>query len=245
VTGARCLACAFLVACSGGDDDDIAPYLGASSTAPHLRVGRVVDVDVDRPSDLALREGLLYVVSGAEVAQLTRDGKAVLRLDVPGNDLQALAYDPVREQLVYGDESTAVVRYIDIDGNVTESLRVDDAADAPQAGVTALAVDDLGHLFVGKNNSPALVLELDAGKPVWRVKLDWITDLSALAFHDGRMYALSDRDDSLYRIDSNYEPELAWRLAVPDAEGLTFDGSHIYVASGDTRQLFEFDLDEQ
>jgi hypothetical protein len=30
--------------------------------------------------------------------------------------------------------------------------------------VTALAVDDLGHLFVGKNNSPALVLELDAGK---------------------------------------------------------------------------------
>jgi uncharacterized protein YjiK len=212
--------------------------------APHLRVGPVVSVDLERPSDLALRDGLLYAVSGAEVAQLTLDGKTPLRLDVPGNDLQALAYDPVREQLVYGDESTAVVRYIDINGNVTDSLRVDDAADA-QAGIVALAADDLGHLFVGKQRSPALVVELDAGQVARRVKLDWIGDVSALAFHAGRMYALSDRDRSLYRIDSNYQPELGWHVDVPDAEGLAFDGSHIYVASADTQQLFEFDLDEE
>jgi uncharacterized protein YjiK len=233
-----------IAGCAGGANQDIAPFLGADAMAPHLHVGPVVGVDVDRPSDLALRDGLLYAVSGAEVVQLARDGQVPLRLDVPGNNLQALAYDPARSQLAYGDESTAVVRYIDVDGNVTDSLRVDDAADA-QAGIVALAADELGNLFVGKQKSPSLVIELDAGKVARRVTLDWIDDLSALAFHAGQMYALSDRADSLYRLDGNYQPELGWRLGVPDAEGLAFDGSHIYVASGDTQQLFEFELEEE
>ena len=82
-------------------------------------------------------------------------------------------------------------------------IELRDAEDG-NSGIEGLAFDDDGHLFVAKEKDPARIYELDEdGEILHDTKIEFADDLSALAWNseDGHLYALSDEEHSLYKLD--------------------------------------------
>lgn len=202
-------------------------------------------LDIDEPSDLAFIGDQLHVVSDrhSKVYAITRKGNLEDTLDIEGSDLEALAHG--KGALVVGGEANDSVWFLDDDGRRIEDWEVD-GADEGNSGIEGLAFDDDGHLFVAKEKDPARIIELDEqGDQVERTHVEFADDLSALSWNaeDGRLYALSDDERALYRLDRDLDVDDAWHLPVEHPEGLAFDGDRVYIASDSEERLYVFELD--
>lgn len=198
------------------------------------------------PSDLAFADGKLYTVSDrvSNIYQIDEDGDVEDELNVQGRDLEAIAVDELG-QFYVADESRAKIWRLFADGSRDIEIELEDAADG-NSGIEGMAFDERGHLFVAKEKDPARIYELDAeGNVLADTKIHFADDLSALAYNpaDKHLYALSDEEHALWRLDSDLDKMTGWRLPVPHPEGIAFDGSTLYVASDSEERLYVFELD--
>ncbi|MDQ3366375.1 MAG: SdiA-regulated domain-containing protein [Myxococcota bacterium] len=236
--------------CATGSPADIEPFFESSKADGALPKLRRLDrerIAVDEPSDLVLAAGRLYTISDAhsKIYELDADGDVRTIIDIEGRDLEALAYDERTGELLVADESRAKIWRIGADGERHSAIELRSAADG-NSGIEGLAFDAAGHLFVAKEKDPARIYELDVdGVELARTEIHFADDLSALAWNptDGHLYALSDRERALYRLDRDLEPEAAWRLPVEHPEGIAFDGATLYVVSDSEERLYTFTLD--
>ena len=253
MTGARttCIILFALGACATSIPEEIPPYYDSTKADGHGPKLHYVDKDkleVDEPSDLVIADGKLYTVSDAhsKIYEISRGGHVKDSIDVEARDLEAVAVDPDSGLFVIADESRAKIWFVDNDGDRASSIEIDDADDG-NSGIEGLAFDGEGHLYVAKEKDPARIYKLDAeGNEVDREKIDFADDLSALAWNaeDGHLYALSDLERSLYRLDKNLDAEAAWRLPVDHPEGLAFEGNTLFVVSDSEERIYEFTLDD-
>jgi uncharacterized protein YjiK len=128
----------------------------------------------------------------------------------------------------------------------THAFEIGDVDDG-NSGIEGLAFDDDGNLYVAKEKDPARIYKLDdKGREVARKKIELADDLSALAWNprDGHLYALSDNERSLYRLDKDFDADAAWRLPVEHPEGIAFDGKSLYVVSDSEERIYEFELSD-
>jgi uncharacterized protein YjiK len=251
VTRARmiCIILFALGACATSVPAEIAPYFDSNKADGHGKKLKVVDddkLDVDEPSDLAIYDGKVYTVSDAhsKIYEISRGGHRKDEIDVDANDLEAIAVDANSGEFLIADESRAKIWFVDASGERQASIEIDSADDG-NSGIEGLAYDDDGYLYVAKEKDPARIYKLDAeGNELDRVKIDFADDLSALAWsaEDGHLYALSDLDHSLYRLDKNLDAEAAWRLPVDHPEGLAFEGTTLFVVSDSDERIYEFTL---
>jgi len=246
-------SCIILVAvggCATAAPDEIEPYYESTKSDGNRPKLRLVDrdrLDVDEPSDLVVADGKLYTVSDvhSKIYEISRAGHVKHVIDVEARDLEALAVDPRSGAFLIADENDSKVWFVDQDGERTSSFEIDDVADG-NSGIEGLAFDDDRHLFVAKEKAPARIYELDKdGTEVDHKKIDFADDLSALAWNeqDGHLYALSDEDQSLYRLDGDLDADAAWRLPIDHPEGIAFDGKTLYVVSDSESRIYEFELD--
>jgi uncharacterized protein YjiK len=159
--------------------------------------------------------------------------------------MEALAYDDHHGKFIVGDESTGKIWRIDGDGTRSDPIELEEAEDG-NSGIEGLAYDNDGHLFVAKEKDPARIYELDKdGDILHDTKIDFADDLSALAWNaeDGHLYALSDEDHSLYKLDHDLDVDTAWKLPIEHPEGLAFDGDRIFVVSDSEERLYELERD--
>jgi uncharacterized protein YjiK len=243
------IAVALASACTTADDDAIEPFLDSGKAdgfaMKHLRKLSRHELDVEEPSDLAIVDGRLFTVSDrhSKIYEIDRSGAVRSERDIAARDLEALAFDAARGEFLVADEAQSRIWHIDAAGERRDSvdLEIDVDVAAGNNGIEGLAFDARGHLFVAKEKRPARIFELDGSIEVDREKVDGVGDLSALAFrtNDGRLYALSDEDQALYRLDSHLEVELAWHLPVDKPEGLAFDGDRIFIVSDSEQRLYE------
>lgn len=236
------------IGCAPGSPADITPFTqsGKADGLPE-RLKKLDDhkLHVSEPSDLAFANGKLYTVSDAhsKIYEIDGDGDVQDELDIDGHDLEAVAVDANGEFLV-ADESRAKIWHIDRDGNRHDPIEIPDAEDG-NSGIEGLAFLKNGHLVVAKEKDPARIIELDTAEgEIANEKVDFSDDLSALAYNpeDKHLYALSDEDHSLYRLDSNWEVDTAWKLPIKHPEGIAFDGAIVYVASDSEERLYVFEL---
>ncbi|MBA3818362.1 MAG: SdiA-regulated domain-containing protein [Deltaproteobacteria bacterium] len=238
------------VGCATGDPDEIDPFFESSKADGELPKLRQIDrarIAVDEPSDLVVAAGRLYTVSDvhSKIYEVDGDGDVRATIDIEGRDLEALAFDERTGELLVADESRAKIWRIGADGERHDAIELRSAEDG-NSGIEGLAFDAAGHLFVAKEKDPARIYELDAaGVELARIEIDFADDLSALAWNpaDGHLYALSDRERTLYRLDGDLAPDAAWRLPVEHAEGIAFDGATLYVVSDSEERLYTFELD--
>ena len=250
---ARREACALLVTlglgCAAATPQDITPFeqSGKADGMPdRLRLHDDHRLHVDEPSDLAVSDGKLYTISDrhSKIYEIDDDGDVKDEVNVEGSDLEALAVDNDGHFYI-ADESKAKIWRLDGNGERVSSIEVDDANDG-NSGIEGLAFDDDGDLFVAKEKDPARIWKLQGdGDEIARAKIEFADDLSALAWNpsDGHLYALSDQEHALYRLDSDFDKITAWRLPIENPEGLAFDGDTVYIASDTEERLYVFELD--
>lgn len=230
---------------------DIAPSEDdskADGLAKHLKLQDDHRLHVDEPSDLAFANGKLYTVSDrhSNIYRIDDDGDVKDEIGVRGTDLEALAVDD-DGRFYIADESTGKIWRLHDNGDRDKEIELDDVDDG-NSGIEGLAFDDDNHLFVAKEKDPARIYELDTDGEVVDVKrIDFADDLSALAFNpdDGHVYALSDEEHALFRLDKNLKKKTKWELPIEHPEGIAFsdDGSTVYIASDSEERLYIFDLD--
>ncbi|MGE0397964.1 MAG: SdiA-regulated domain-containing protein [Kofleriaceae bacterium] len=240
-----------LAGCTTREPIDIAPSQDdskADGLAKHLKLQDDHRLHVDEPSDLAFADGRLYTVSDrhSNIYEIDDDGDVKDTIGVRGTDLEALAIDD-KGRFFIGDESSGKIWRLHDNGDRDEEIELDDVDDG-NSGIEGLAFDDDGHLFVAKEKDPARIYELDEDGEVVDVKrIDFADDLSALAFNpdDGHLYALSDEEHSLYRLDKDLRRKTTWRLPIAHPEGIAFDddGSTVYIASDSEERLYVFELE--
>jgi uncharacterized protein YjiK len=244
--------CALLAAvcgCAAVAEDAIDPYYESTKSdgaRPKLKLRDDDKLHVDEPSDLAFANGRLFTVSDrhSKIYEISKGGDVVDELDVAARDLEALAVDG-EGRFAIADENDTKVWFVNEDGERTHAFEIDDVDDG-NSGIEGLAFDDAGHLYVAKEKDPARIYQLDQdGHEVARKQIELADDLSALAWNprDGHLYALSDIERSLFRLDKDFEADAAWRLPVEHPEGIAFDGKSLYVVSDSEQRIYEFELD--
>lgn len=245
--------CALLVAaagCTTAAEDAIDPYYESTKSdgaRPKLKLKDDDKLDVGEPSDLAFANGRLFTVSDrvSKIYEISKGGDVRDEIDVAARDLEALAVDG-EGRFAIADESDTKVWFVDKDGERTHAFEIEDVEDG-NSGIEGLAFGDDGHLYVAKEKDPARIYELDTeGRVVARAKIELADDLSALAWNprDGHLYALSDDERALFRLDKDFDADAAWRLPVEHPEGIAFDGTSLYVVSDSEERIYEFELDE-
>ncbi|MEJ7596595.1 MAG: SdiA-regulated domain-containing protein [Kofleriaceae bacterium] len=248
--GASCALIATLgLGCATSGLEDIEPFEQsgkADGLASKLKHRDDHQLHVDEPSDLAFTGGKLYTVSDrhSTIYEIDDDGDVKDEVNVEGSDLEAIAVDNDGHFYI-ADESKSKVWRVNRDGERVSSIEVDDAADG-NSGIEGLAFDDDGDLYVAKEKDPARIWKLQPdGDELERESIEFADDLSALAWNseDGHLYALSDQEHALYRLDSEFEKITAWRLPIEHPEGLAFDGNTVYIASDPEERLYVFELD--
>ncbi|MBA3454559.1 MAG: SdiA-regulated domain-containing protein [Deltaproteobacteria bacterium] len=223
----------------GGDKAD-----GSSSRLKTVDRHRL---DIDEPSDLTIVDGNLYVVSDrhSRIYEISRRGRTKNTRNIEGSDLEALSFDNEHNTFIVADESSGKIWRIDDDGSRKAPIELEDTQDG-NSGIEGLAFDDDGHLFVAKEKNPARIYELDDnGDVLHDKKIEFADDLSALAWNpdDGHLYALSDEEHTLYKLDRDLDVDTAWKLPIEHPEGLAFDGDRIFIVSDSEERLYELERD--
>ncbi len=238
------------VGCATGVGGEIDAYVGgdkADGSTSRLKIVDRYRLAIDEPSDLTLVDGDLYVISDvhSRIYEISKTGRVKSSTDIEGSDMEALSFDDQRDKFIVGDESTGKIWRIDRDGSRGSPIEIGNAEDG-NSGIEGLAFDDEGHLFAAKEKNPARIYELaDDGEILHDTKIEFADDLSALAWNpdDGHLYALSDEEHSLYKLDHELEVDTAWRLPIEHPEGLAFDGDRIFVVSDSEERLYELERD--
>ena len=238
------------VGCATGVGGEIEPFVGGSKADGSSERLNTVDryrLDIDEPSDLTLVDGDLYAISDkhSRIYQVTHKGRTKDTTDIQGTDMEALSFDNKHNAFIVGDESTGKVWRIEDNGTRSHPIELDDTEDG-NSGIEGLAYDDDGHLFVAKEKNPARIYELDDdGDVLHDTKIEFADDLSALAWNseDGHLYALSDEEHTLYKLDHDLDIDTAWKLPIDHPEGLAFDGDRIFVVSDSEERLYELEKD--
>jgi uncharacterized protein YjiK len=246
------MICAALVtsgACATAMDVEIEPFIDNSKADGHsikLHLHDRHKLDVEEPSDLAILDGHLYTVSDkrSKIYRISHDGDIKEEIDVEGTDIEAIAFDP-DGRLFFADESSGKIWRVDDDGDRKDPIEV---VDDEVGGLEGLAFDDKGHLWAAKEKNPARIYELDTdGGQLDRKKVEFADDLSALAFdpEDGRLYALSDQERTLFRLDKDLDVDKAWKLPIDHPEGIAFEGDTLYVVSDSEERLYVFEIERR
>ncbi len=248
-TSLYCALAATLAGCAAPSDlAVIAPEIQtgkADQYGPTLRELDHYKLGIDEPSDLAYADGVLYTVSDSHAKIYAIDpgtGKHD-SLDIKGNDLEAIAIDG--PDWLIADETNAKIWRVDREGNRHDPIEIEEADDG-NSGIEGLAILPGHRLLIAKEKHPARLIEIgeDLAK-TFDQKIHWASDLSALTYNplDGHVWALSDEDHTLYRLDAAYDIELAWKLPIKNPEGVAFAGDLVYICSDAEAKLYVFQVD--
>lgn len=209
-----------------------------------------VDIDVREPSGLAHHRGRLLVVGDAGQKLIEIDpetGERVGTVSLGRRGLEGVEIDPLTEEIVVADEEAGAVMRYDPDG---ERLARHDFgwADDGNGGIEGLTIRPSdGHLLFAKERAPTRIAEATPdGRLVERRRVTFADDLSALAWgDDGFLYALSDEDRTLFRLDAAWDVLASWEIDVDKPEGLAVAGGLVYVVSDEDDELVVFELNRR
>lgn len=239
---------ATVAGCAVADDAPIEAFIDNSKADGHsIKLHKQDDfkLDIDEPSDLAIFDGHLFTVSDrhSTVYRISRDGDTKDELNVQGTDIEALAFDD-EGHLFLADESDGKIWRVDSDGDRKGDPI--ELIDDHNSGIEGLAFDDDGRLWAAKEKDPARIYsyQLDTGE-LDHEKVEFASDLSALTFDpsDGHLYALSDEDRTLFRLDRKLGVDKAWKLPIEHPEGIVIEDDTLYVVSDSEERLYVFDID--
>lgn len=243
----------FEVQTADGETRRVPDPTGGDGRLDPAAVDRLVaedDFGLDFPeaSGLAWVDDALVAVSDAKGAIYgvdPADGERRARLAIGFTDLEAIAFDTVTREFLIAPEGRGAILRLSAEGTQVSTNGVKWADDG-NSGLEGLAVRaDDGHVFAAKEKAPAQIAEYDEnGHRVRRVDVDFARDVSELALgDDGFLYALSDEDQALFRLDAGLGVLRTWPLPMQNPEGLAVHAGRVFVANDGEDRLYVFRLE--
>ena len=186
-----------------------------------------------------------YIVSDqGYLYQTDLRGKIIKKAAETGMDFEGcfaddkyvyVADERTRKVIVYSQDSLQVIKQNEIPymGGMNEGYE----------GITYNKKKGCFVLPVEKN--PIYFFELNSDlMKIGEFKLKFASDVSAVCFYNDFMYALSDEDQTVFKLNPiNYKVIDKWKISVTNPEGMTFDKEGNLVIVSDFEQtIFKFNL---
>lgn len=223
--------------------------IGANAQSfERLRPTSWTNVRVAEPSDIAHITGtdrFFCVSDNGFIAEVRANGDLIRRSAEVAFDLEgAMLHEG---QLLVVDERTRRVLWAD-----TATLAITRRLTIPYLGGRNKGYEAIvwnpvkARYLLITERDPVLIIELDQD---WRVVNEVpfdrdVRDISSAAWHDGKLWLLSDMDMALLLCDpADYRILARWELPILNPEGMTInDRGELLVLSDDRQRLYAFTL---
>lgn len=221
------------------------------SVRPELSLESVFELDVHEPS------GLSPYLDHSLITVSDRNGKAYVldtlghissTIDLNGEDLEGVSFNPL-DSLIYAvDESDATLRSFSIRGEKVDSWQIfKKGGDSSLEGCSVDSKHQTIYLLKEKSHGLLIRLDLTTGKQSEH-RLTFAEDYSGV-YYDAvldKLWIVSHESKSVNLCALNGQLERSFGIDVKQAEGIFVNHglSSIYVISDSQEKLFKFRLPE-
>jgi uncharacterized protein YjiK len=203
-------------------------------------------LSIPEPSDICLnqaKDGFFIVSDDGILYETNLEGLVLRKSPFHGFDFEAVFADT--NGLFVMDERTRSIHSFNVsDLKVKRTVEVNYNG-GRNKGFESLTWNKMKKCYVAfTEKDPTWAFELDQNFAVLnKVKVKGMSDISAAAYQNNKLFLLSDEDHAIFRFDpETYQFEKKFKLKVVNPEGLTFgpDGG-LYVVSDDMGIMYRFD----
>lgn len=206
-------------------------------------------LEVPEPSSLLwdANRGCFWTVSDntGRVYSISKTGVVLDSLGWEGEDLEAIAIDPIDSTFYVVEERPGVINLLSRSGELITSVQVEGMDLSGNQGIEGISFSSDGErLFVLKEKDPGLLIELDRSfQLVEDSRLRFADDYSDLFCLDSgdTLLVLSDESTSISTIlsDGTLIEELTLK-SITNPEGFALVDDTLYVVTDETRNLVLF-----
>jgi len=222
----------------------LSAFAQKSSDVISIKPAASFNMEVNEPSDLVWLSSsnrLLAVSDNGYLAEVNLDGTLIRRSPQLGYDLEGLTL--TSGGILVVDEMTRRFTLLESDFNRIRSFTVPYSGGRNRSFEALTTLPD-GSVLAFTEKSPIWVYHFDTEFRVidefeFSLKL---RDVSAITWHEGDLWILSDEDRTVLRCTwPRLELKASYRLPIINPEGMAFDGSgNLYVCSDDREKLYFF-----
>jgi uncharacterized protein YjiK len=227
-------------------------WLNAQSTIS-IRPKKKVNIAVPEPSDICLAEDKksYFVVSDDGLLfQLDLDFKVIKKSKLQFNDAEGVMNYKGKVYVV--EERIRMVACVDMNDDELVSKKEIPYSGGRNKGFESICFNPAREKFILFTEKDPITLfevtqldtEVIAAQVTNRKEINLNGDISGVTFNKGRLYALSDENHCIYRMNPNtYQVEVTWKISVLNAEGICFaPNGDLIIVSDDMQQVNIFDF---
>lgn len=215
-----------------------------------LKPIKTYPLKISEPSDLALTNGKLWIVSDRKstVYQTDLKGKIEFSFKIKETDLEgltiiddshiAIALEFSREVLIFNLVGNEISR---------TTLEIEGSRNSGLEGITYNPSNE--HFYLVNEKDPVLLIETDKNlKEISRKKIKGVRDLSGISYSrkDDCLWLLSDEDRKIIKSSLDGEFIKEYKINVEQPEGIAVDDENklIYIVSDKQDKLYVYKIDE-
>lgn len=206
-----------------------------------VEVIRKSSMKVAEPSDISTWPGnknYLVLADKAFLYEYAPDGVQIKRHPFESLDLEALTCSD--KYCFVSEETLQRIHILDV-ATLHEIHAVQwHHGGGRNEGVEAMVwLNESSRLLVATEKDPQFFTLLDESiQPLYSFRVDGINEVSALTYHQGNVYVLSDEQATIYKLSKDLKQvEMQWIVPMINPEGLVFsDNNEVIVLSDDQAQ---------
>jgi uncharacterized protein YjiK len=216
-----------------------------------IKPKKKINLAISEPSDICLAEDKksYFVVSDQGfLYQLDLDFKVIKKSKILFNDAEGVMHYKGRIYVV--EERIRMVACVDVSKDELLSKKEIPYGGGKNKGFESICYNPARErfiLFTEKNPITLYeVIQLD-GVDVQvtnRKEINLNGDISGVTFYKGKLYAISDENHCIYRMNPNtYQVEVIWEFSLLNAEGICFaPNGDLIIVSDDLQLIHVFDF---
>lgn len=216
-----------------------------------IKPKKKINLAISEPSDICLAEDKksYFVVSDQGfLYQLDLDFKVIKKSKILFNDAEGVMH--YKGQIYLVEERIRMVACVDMSKDELLSKKEILYGGGKNKGFESICYNPARErfiLFTEKNPITLYeVIQLD-GVDVQvtnRKEINLNGDISGVTFYKGKLYAISDKNHCIYRMNPNtYQVEVIWEFSLLNAEGICFaPNGDLIIVSDDLQLIHVFDF---
>lgn len=215
-----------------------------SAKDPFIKHYKTVRLSLAEPSEIVNLGGdrFLMLANKGFIYEINGEGKVLRKAETTGYDFEGACL--VNDKIYVSDESlrqVLVFKASDFTWLETRQLQYNGPRNLGFESVTFNPVS--GKFLAATEKNPQMIMEYSADFiQEKQIAVKGIHEVSAMTFHQGFLYLLSDEQNAVFKINpKDYTVLKSWKLPIINPEGICFtDSGDMVIVSDDMGKMFFF-----